>query len=77
LSKMQELRKGRNWSLTKMCVKTGIDPANLSRIERGQIVAYPGWRKRIAAAFELPEGEIFPLMHTLESREERLFEEER
>jgi transcriptional regulator with XRE-family HTH domain len=56
---LRRIRKARGLSLTQVTVKTGIDPASLSRIERGIIPSGPGWRRRIAEAFELPEEELF------------------
>jgi transcriptional regulator with XRE-family HTH domain len=56
---LRRIRKARGLSLTQVTVKTGIDPSSLSRIERGIIPSGPGWRRRIAEAFELPEEELF------------------
>jgi transcriptional regulator with XRE-family HTH domain len=52
-------RENRGWSLAAVCMRTGISPSDLSLIERGHRPAYPGWRKRIAEAFDLPEAELF------------------
>lgn len=57
--RMRLEREKRRWSLCKLCQLTAIEPANLSRIERGLLPAYPGWRRRIAAAFGLPEEVLF------------------
>lgn len=56
---LRRVRLERGWSLTKVCQLTGIDPTNLSRIERGHIYPYPGWRRRISVAFGLPEEQLF------------------
>jgi transcriptional regulator with XRE-family HTH domain len=56
---LRKEREGRGWSLTDLCAKTGIAPTTLSEIERGYRHAYPGWRKRIAQAFKLPEAKLF------------------
>ena len=56
--RVERIRRG--WSLAKLCALTGgIDQAALSRIERGIWPCGPGWRKRIAEAFGLPEEELF------------------
>ncbi|HHY35950.1 MAG TPA: helix-turn-helix transcriptional regulator [Firmicutes bacterium] len=55
--KLERLRRG--WSLTQLCVRTGIEPASLSKIERGIWPCGPGWRKRIAQALEVPEEALF------------------
>lgn len=43
-----------------LCVKTGgISQSDLSAIERGQKVAHPGWRRRIARALKIDEATLF------------------
>jgi hypothetical protein len=39
---------------------TGIAQSDVSAIERGRRYAPPGWRRRFAAAFKLPESHLFP-----------------
>jgi hypothetical protein len=53
-------RHNREWSLTKLTMLTGISSSDLSLLERGLRPAYPGWRRRLAAAFRLPEAALFP-----------------
>lgn len=55
--KRERIRRG--WSLTKLCVKTGIDPGAISRIERRIWPCGPGWRQKLAAAFDMSEEELF------------------
>ncbi|TEB14616.1 Helix-turn-helix domain protein [Pelotomaculum sp. FP] len=57
--RLKKIREERGLSLVKLCQMTGIDPGNLSRIERGYIFPYSGWRKRLAEAFKMPEEELF------------------
>ncbi|MCL6612472.1 MAG: helix-turn-helix domain-containing protein [Peptococcaceae bacterium] len=57
---LKKTRVKKGFSLLKLYQATGIDPANLSRLERGLVPAYPGWRKRIAEALGVPESELFP-----------------
>lgn len=57
--RLRQERLRRKWSLARVCVATGIEPANLSKIERGLLPAYPGWRRRIAQAFDMSEEELF------------------
>ncbi|MDI7245863.1 MAG: helix-turn-helix transcriptional regulator [Bacillota bacterium] len=52
-------RLNRGWSLTQLTVMTGIDTAALSRIERQVWPCGPGWRRRIAEAFGMPEELLF------------------
>lgn len=56
---MRRERIRRGWSLTKLTVLTGIDSGALSRIERQIWPCGPGWRRRIAEAFGLPEEFLF------------------
>jgi transcriptional regulator with XRE-family HTH domain len=57
--KIRKQRLSRGWSITHLTVLTGIDAASLSRLERGQIPAFPGWRKRLAEAFGMSEEVLF------------------
>jgi transcriptional regulator with XRE-family HTH domain len=52
-------RVRRGWSLTRVTMQTGIASADLSALERGLRPAHPGWRRRLAKAFKLPEAELF------------------
>jgi transcriptional regulator with XRE-family HTH domain len=52
-------RQRRGWSLTQLTALTSIATSDLSSLERGLRPAYPGWRRRIARAFRLPEEELF------------------
>ena len=56
---LRRVRQERGISLVKLCQSTGIDPGSLSLIERGRLFPYPGWRRRIAKALELPEDALF------------------
>ena len=52
-------RRRRGWSQTYVSGLTGISSPDLSAIERGLKPAYPGWRRRLARAFRMPEAELF------------------
>lgn len=54
-------RQRRHWSLTYVSGLTGIAAADLSMIERGERKVFPGWRRRIAAAFQEPEELLFAI----------------
>jgi transcriptional regulator with XRE-family HTH domain len=41
--------------------KAGINQGTMNLLERGRIPLYPGYRKKIAEALGLPEGELFPV----------------
>jgi transcriptional regulator with XRE-family HTH domain len=53
----ERLRRG--WSITRVTMLTGISAPDLSVVERGLRPAHPGWRRRLATAFKLPEAELF------------------
>lgn len=42
-----------------VCRGTGIDPATLSRLRRGLIPAYPGWRRKLSEFFGMSEEALF------------------
>ncbi|HHY33923.1 MAG: helix-turn-helix transcriptional regulator [Firmicutes bacterium] len=56
---LRQERQRRGWSLTQLTVKTGIDSAALSKIERGVWPCGPEWRRRISEAFDMPEDALF------------------
>jgi|RhiMetdeSRZDD1v2_1073273.scaffolds.fasta_scaffold5003110_2 transcriptional regulator with XRE-family HTH domain len=53
----ERLRRG--WSQTHVTILTGIASPDVSAIERGVRYAPPGWRRRLAVAFKVPEAELF------------------
>jgi len=57
--RLREERQRRDWSLVDVTMRTGISSADLSLVERGLKPAFPGWRRRIAKAFNMPESELF------------------
>lgn len=57
--KLRQERLRRGWSLVEVCVRTRIESTNISKIERGLLPAYPGWRQRLADAFDMPEDVLF------------------
>ena len=52
-------RKRRGWSLQQLGARTGIAFSDLSEIERGRRTLFPGWRKRLALAFGVPESSLY------------------
>src|SRR4029453_12812752 len=53
----ERLRRG--WSQFHTGTLANIEPATVAQIESGRRFPYPGWRKRLAAAFDLPEELLF------------------
>jgi transcriptional regulator with XRE-family HTH domain len=58
-SRLRQERRRRSWSLMALTMRTGIDPGSLSLLERGLVVAHPGWRRRIADALGMKEEDLF------------------
>lgn len=56
---LKEIRAVRGISQLELSRLTRIAPSNISSLENGKQFPYPGWRKRIAKALEIPENEIF------------------
>ncbi len=52
-------RVNRNWSKSELARRARIALTDLSRIEAKKIPAYPGWRKRLSDALEIPESALF------------------
>jgi transcriptional regulator with XRE-family HTH domain len=52
-------RLKRGWSQTQVSMRTGIATPDVSAVERGRRYPHPGWRRRLAAAFQIPESELF------------------
>lgn len=59
-NKLSAVRKSKGLSQLRLSFLTGIPPSDISRIENGWLVPYPGWRKRFARALGATEHEIFP-----------------
>lgn len=47
-------------TIRKIGLKTGIAPQDLYHAINGKKPFYPGWRKRVANALDIPEAELFP-----------------
>lgn len=59
MNQLRAERLRRGWSLVRVSALTGIAPGDLSMLERGLRPPFPGWRRRLARAFKLPEAELF------------------
>ena len=56
---LRTIREKKGISQLQLSYKTGISQTAISNIENGRVYPYPGWRKRIAKALNVPEKEIF------------------
>lgn len=57
---LRKYRSENNLTQLGLAKLTDISPSDISSIETGRIIPYPGWRRRIAEALELPEEAVFP-----------------
>ncbi len=57
MTKLRQLRLEKGLSQMRLAQTTGIHPSNLSRLERGVLPAYRGWKARLAAALGVPPEE--------------------
>lgn len=58
---VKEARERKGLSQLELAYLTKIAPSNISAIEAEKIFLYPGWRKRIAVALNIPEEELTAL----------------
>ena len=59
-ARVREERLKRGWSQTMLSARTGIAASDISAVERGIKYPFAGWRRRLAAAFRVPEAALFP-----------------
>lgn len=57
---LRKIRERKGLSQLELGRRTGIAGNIISTLERGRIYPYPGWRRKLAAALEIPEDKIFP-----------------
>lgn len=58
MAKLKELRERKGLTRKELAIRTGIDYATLYKLEKGQLIVYPGWRKRLAQALGVKEEEL-------------------
>lgn len=59
-NKLREIRVDKGLSQLQLSILTEITPQAISNIENNKVYVYPGWKKRVAEALQVPEEEIFP-----------------
>lgn len=57
---LREVRISKNKTILEISRITAISPSDLSQVELGKRPCFPSWRKRISAALNVPEAELFP-----------------
>jgi transcriptional regulator with XRE-family HTH domain len=55
---LKKLRTERGLSQAKLSFLTEINQSTLSRLERGELRLWPGWRRKLAAALSVSEHEL-------------------
>jgi transcriptional regulator with XRE-family HTH domain len=69
--KLGKIRRARGMTQAALAELTGIDQANISRLEAGKIVATEGWARRIAAALNWPVEQAWELFEEEVDHNER------
>lgn len=57
-NRVKEARLKKGITQLQLSYLTEIAPSNICSIEAGRLYLYPGWRKRIAEALNIPEKEL-------------------
>ena len=57
---VRKVRKKLGLSGEALARKAEMSASDLSKVERGRVYAFPGWRRRISDALGVPECELFP-----------------
>jgi len=60
VNKLKEIRTERGLSQLKLSFLTGIQPADISRIENDRLRPFPSWRSRLAKVLGELETDLFP-----------------
>jgi putative transcriptional regulator len=57
---LRKIRKERGLSQFDLAKMADVNPTDISTIENCKKFPYPAWRRRLSAALEVPENEVFP-----------------
>lgn len=60
LSPLRAARLAAGLSLRELARRTGFDPMDISRVERGQRTPWPNLRRKTAEALGAAEADLFP-----------------
>jgi len=60
MSNLTKFREELKLSKLELARRATISPADLTKLENGQVFPWPGWRKRLAKALETTEEALFP-----------------
>ena len=59
MNRMKRIREERGSTQAEICIRTGLHPSTVSRIERDVIKGSQSHRRKIARALRVEVGEIF------------------
>lgn len=57
---LRKVREGKKLTQLELGRRTLIAGNIISNLETGKVYPYPGWRRKLAAALEVPENKLFP-----------------
>lgn len=57
--KLKRIMKERGISTRRLAIDAGIVPQSLYAALSGKVTFWPGWKKRVAAALQMDEAELF------------------
>ena len=57
---LRDVIKQKNLTVRKLAILSRITPQDLYQAINGHRPFYPGWRKKVAEAFQMSEKELFP-----------------
>jgi HTH-type transcriptional regulator, competence development regulator len=55
---LRRIRSERGESVREVARRVGVDPSYISRVERGEKVASPAFRQRLAQNYDLPSDDV-------------------
>ena len=58
VTRMKAERPKRQWTQTDLAYHSRMSPSDISRIENGLLIPYPGYAERLARALGLPPEEL-------------------
>jgi len=56
---LRSIRTKKGLSQAQLSYKAKVSPSIISNIENEKMIAYPGWKRRIAKALEVSEADIW------------------
>lgn len=60
MNNLKSERAKRGFTQFELAKMSNVSPADISKIERGVTIPFPGWRRKLSNALGVPEKEVFP-----------------